>query len=220
MTVNDVRTDFKDGVKLLTLLEIAGGEPMRKKWHTAPAGVRRRSQELENANLAIEYMTRNMGIRLVGISAEHIVDGNERMTLGLVWSIINKFVVENIFFEERTGRDAVLIWCKTNTAGYPCVNIANFESSWVNGLGWAALLHRFRPNLLDYYALNPESADKNYHLATTVAVWDCFKQLGIATLLDPEDVVGPLNDATFLPDEKSVITQLSELYYFFASDTK
>jgi hypothetical protein len=73
-------------VRLLWLLELAGKEPIGKKWHTAPGGARRRYQELENAVFAIEYITQKKGVKLVGIAPEHIVDGHEKLTLGLIWS--------------------------------------------------------------------------------------------------------------------------------------
>jgi actinin alpha len=138
----------------------------------------------------------------------------------LVWSIINKFVIEDISIEEATARDALLIWCKKNTAGYPGVDVRNFGSSWLNGLAWCALLNKFRPQLLDYSTLTPESTDKSVHLSNTASAWEGYRQLGITTLLDPEDVVGPLDDTSFVPDDKSVVTQVSELYHFFAADTK
>jgi actinin alpha len=220
LKVGDVREDFADGVKLLHLLEIAGKEPVPQKWHREVKGVRARYQALENAQAAINYIQNVKKVRLVGIQSEHIVDKNPKLTLGLVWSCINKFVIDEISVEEATARDALLIWCRKNTAGYPGVNIQDFSKSWVNGLAWCALLNKFRPALLDYSAIDTGSTDKSVHLANTSNAWAGYQALGIACLLDPEDVVGPLHDPLFFPDDKSIVTQVSELYQYFAADTK
>jgi actinin alpha len=218
LSVQAVTTDFRDGVKLLWLIELVGNDPIDNTWHAVPSGADRRDQELANVGFAIEYITQKKGGRLFGITPELIVDGNEKATLGVIWSLIYSFVIDNISVEELTARDALLIWCKENTAGYSGVDIRNFMSSWVSGLAWCALLHKFRPQLLDYSAFDQNRADKNVHLANTSSTWEGSKSLGIAELLDPEDVVGPLDDPTFAPDEKVIVTQVSELYHFFAAD--
>ena len=209
--------EFKNGSKLVQLLEIIGKHQFHQKWWPQP---KNRFQELENIDLALSYITQDKGIKLVGIHREHIVDGEKKMTLGLIWSLICKFVIDDISIEELTARDALLIWCKKNTAGYAGVDMKNFSSSWVNGLAWCALINKFRPGELDYSTLDTASTDKSVWLANTQRAWEVFKKIGIETLLDPEDCVGPLDDNTFNPDDKSIITQVTELYHYFSAETK
>ena len=214
---DNIIEDFKNGVKLITLLEIIGKCQFKQKWHKQP---KNRFQYLENVEFALDYITKDKGIKLTAIHREQIVDGDKKMTLGLIWSVINKFVIEDISIEEMTARDALLIWCKKNTAGYAGVEMKNFSSSWTNGLAWCALINKFRPSQLEYSELNPQSTDKNDWLSNTSRAWEVFKQLGIETLLDPEDCVGPVDDNGFAPDEKSIITQVTELYHYFSSESK
>ena len=201
----DVTTEFEDGIKLINLLEIIGKEPVKGKWHKE---CKNKYHKLENVGIAIEYI-KNKGIKLTNIQPEDIVQKNLKLTLGLTWSCINKFQIEDISVEEATARDALLIWCKKNTQGYEGVNITNFSTSWSSGLAFCALINHFRPELLDYNAL-----DKDNHAENVKKAFEACEKLGITVFLDVEDLV----DTT--PDDKSVVTQVSEFFHFFASETK
>jgi len=206
-----VTDEFKDGVKLCNLLEIIGKDPIAKKWHKTvdPKSVRCQYLALENCSAAIDYITNVKKISLVGIHDNDIVDGNLKMTLGLIWSCINKFQIEEISVEEKTARDALLLWCKKNTQGYADVSINNFTTSWNSCLAFCALINHFRPKLLDYNAL-----DRSDHMTACTKAFDACRELGITVFLDPEDIVD------IQPDEKSVVTQVSEFFHFFAAESK
>ncbi|KAH0797451.1 putative alpha-actinin [Histomonas meleagridis] len=201
-----VLDEFADGVKLIQLLEIIGKEPITGKWHQE---CKNRYHMIENVGMAIDYITNKKGIKLVNISPDDIVDKNTKLTLGLTWSCINKFAIEDISVEEATARAALLIWCQKNTQGYEGVNVTNFTTSWSSGLAFCALINRFRPNLLDYNAL-----DKSDHTNNCATAFKACEEIGLTVYLDPEDLV----DIT--PDEKSVVTQVAEFFHFFASESK
>lgn len=74
-------------------------------------------------------------VRLESIGAEDIVDGNPRLILGLIWTIILRFQIqeieidvdeENDSSEKKSAKDALLLWCQRKTNGYPSVNIQDF----------------------------------------------------------------------------------------------
>lgn len=200
-----VLEDFADGTKLIQLLEIVSKEQIKSKWHKAP---KMRVQMRENVGIALDFIT-SKNIRMVGIGSDDIIDKHKKLTLGLIWTIINKFLIEEISVEEATARDALLIWAKKNTAGYDGVNVTNFTTSWSDGLAFCALINKFRPNLLDYSTL-----DHNNHKENCEKAFAACKELGIYVYLDPEDLVDTQ------PDEKSVVTQVAEFFHFFAGESK
>ncbi len=69
---------------------------------------------------------------------------------------------------------------------YPGVDITNFSTSWRNGLGFNALIHAHRPDLIDYQRLNSKEHIHNLNNAFTVAE----DRLGIRPLLDAEGRLG------------------------------
>ncbi len=93
MEVIDLFTDLCDGVLLLKLLEIISGDKLGK-----PNRGRMRVHKIENLNKTLEYLKRKR-IQLENIGAEDILDGNQRLILGLIWTIILRFQIEDIEIE-------------------------------------------------------------------------------------------------------------------------
>ncbi|KAL6743755.1 hypothetical protein Aduo_016762 [Ancylostoma duodenale] len=207
LEVVDLFVDFGDGVLLMKLLEIISGEKLGK-----PNRGRMRVQKIENLNKSLDFLKKKK-IQLENIGAEDILDRNERLILGLIWTIILRFQIDTIVIEDEEERgerkhakDALLLWCQRKTAGYPNVRVENFTTSWRNGLAFNALIHAHRPELLNFNALNPNDHIGNLNNAFDVAE----KKLEITRLLDAEDV------DTARPDEKSIITYVSLYYHHFA----
>ncbi|XP_034181536.2 spectrin beta chain, non-erythrocytic 5 kst isoform X4 [Osmia lignaria lignaria] len=208
MEVDDLFTDLADGKKLLKLLEIISGERLAK-----PNNGRMRVHKIENVNKSLAFL--HTKVRLESIGAEDIVDGNPRLILGLIWTIILRFQIqeieidvdeENDSSEKKSAKDALLLWCQRKTNGYPSVNIQDFTGSWRSGLGFNALIHAHRPDLVNWSELQQNKNIDNLNYAFDVA----NSELGIPRLLDAEDV------DTARPDEKSIITYVASYYHTFA----
>ena len=74
-------------------------------------------------------------------------------------------------------------WCKSSTASYANINITNLTTSFKSGLALCALIHRYRPELIDYQTLDPSKAEENVALALAAA-----ERLGVASDLGVGDV--------------------------------
>ncbi|CAF1650093.1 unnamed protein product, partial [Adineta ricciae] len=205
--ITDLYTDLGDGRMLIRLLEILSGERLPK----ATRG-KMRIHCLENVDKAIMFL-QEQHVHLENIGAHDIVDGNSSLILGLMWTIILRFQIQDITIEEyestetKSAKDALLLWCQMKTADYSNVNVRNFTSSWKDGLAFCALIHKHRPDLIPQFkTLTKENANHNLQLAFDI----CEKRLGISRLLDPEDV-----NVEYV-DEKSIITYIVTLYHYFS----
>uniref|UniRef100_A0A8C6CAI3 Spectrin beta chain, non-erythrocytic 2 n=1 Tax=Monodon monoceros TaxID=40151 RepID=A0A8C6CAI3_MONMO len=204
--VGDLYSDLRDGRNLLRLLEVLSGETLPK-----PTKGRMRIHCLENVDKALQFL-KEQKVHLENVGSHDIVDGNHRLTLGLVWTIILRFQIQDISVEtednkeKKSAKDALLLWCQMKTAGYPNVNVHNFTTSWRDGLAFNAIVHKHRPDLLDFESLKKCNAHYNLQNAFNLAE----KELGLTKLLDPEDV------NVDQPDEKSIITYVATYYHYFS----
>ncbi|KAM9828924.1 dystrophin isoform 7-T7 [Syngnathus typhle] len=201
--VEDLFSDLCDGRRLLELLQgLVGNELVRLEKGTS------RVHSLNNVNRALQILQKN-NVELVNIGATDIVDGNHKLILGLIWSIILHWQVKDVMKEvmaglQQTNSEKILLsWVRQNTSQYPQVNVVNFSSSWNDGLAFNALLHSHRPELFDWSSVEAkESAIDRLEHAFSKAE----QHLGIDRLLDPEDVAVPH------PDKKSVIMYVTSLF--------
>uniref|UniRef100_A0A1A8URY6 Dystonin n=1 Tax=Nothobranchius furzeri TaxID=105023 RepID=A0A1A8URY6_NOTFU len=199
--ITDLYEDLRDGHNLISLLEVLSGDTLPRERG------RMRFHRLQNVQIALDYLKRRQ-VKLVNIRNDDITDGNPKLTLGLIWTIILHFQISEIHVtgesEDMTAKERLLLWSKQITDGYVGVRCENFTTSWRDGRLFNAIIHKYRPDLVDMRRVSAQTNRSNLEQAFNVA-----EQLGVARLLDPEDV------DVQSPDEKSVITYVSTLYDAF-----
>nr|XP_061809623.1 F-actin-monooxygenase MICAL3-like [Nerophis lumbriciformis] len=99
--------------------------------------------------------------------------------------------------------DQLLLWCREQTAAYPGVAVGDLTASWKSGLALCALVHRYRPELIDFDSLDPEADRENIRLAFDV----CERELGICPVMTVEEMTSAGE-----PDALSMVVYLSRLY--------
>uniref|UniRef100_A0A672NMC8 F-actin monooxygenase n=1 Tax=Sinocyclocheilus grahami TaxID=75366 RepID=A0A672NMC8_SINGR len=71
--------------------------------------------------------------------------------------------------ESMARYSKLLSWCQEQTNGYMNVCVADFTTSWRSGLALCALIHRFRPDLIDFASLEENEAELNGQLGLDMA---------------------------------------------------
>ncbi|KAK3715402.1 alpha-actinin [Vermiconidia calcicola] len=200
--INDLTKDLSDGVILIHLLESLSQESLGR-YASRP---KLRVQRFENVNIALDFIKRRK-IQLTNIGAEDIVDGNQKIILGLIWTLILRFTISDINDQGLSAREGLLLWCQRKTACYDEVHVSDFSTSWNDGLAFCALLDIHRPDLVDYDKLDKSDHRGNMQLAFDIA----SKEIGIPDLLDVEDVCDVPK-----PDERSLMTYIAYWFHAFS----
>ncbi|KAH8849805.1 Spectrin beta chain, non-erythrocytic 2 [Schistosoma japonicum] len=203
--VKELYHDLRDGRILLRLLELLSGKQFTRINYS-----QMRIHQLENINRALEFLCEE-GAHLENVGAQDIVDGNPRLTLGLIWTIILHYQVEDIVIKEsddtgevRHARDALLLWCQLKTAGYPQVEIVDFTKSWHDSLAFAALLHRHYPHLIDFDEIRYID---NLQLRLEIIFQQANLHVGIPILIESKDFI-----QTCWLEERCVMTVVATWY--------
>lgn len=195
--------DLSDGVRLIQLMEIMGDTSLGR-YNRNP---RMRVQKAENVNKALEFIT-SRGVKLTNIGPEDIIDGNLKLILGMIWTLILRFTIADISEEGLSAKEGLLLWCQRKTAPYKEVDVQDFSLSWSDGLALCALIHCHRPDLIDYDKLDKTDRHGNTRLAFQVAA----DHLGIPQLLEVSDLCDVAR-----PDERSVMTYIASFFHAFSS---
>ncbi|CAG13184.1 unnamed protein product, partial [Tetraodon nigroviridis] len=98
LEVNDLFEDIKDGVKLLALLEVLSGQKLPRE----QGRQLKRIHWVSNIGTALKFLEgrkpvhRGSPIKLVNIHATDIADGRPSIVLGLIWTVILYFQIEEL----------------------------------------------------------------------------------------------------------------------------
>ncbi|CDQ64771.1 unnamed protein product [Oncorhynchus mykiss] len=197
--VTDLYEDLRDGHNLISLLEVLSGETLPREKG------RMRFHKLQNVQIALDFL-KHRQVKLVNIRNDDIADGNPKLTLGLIWTIILHFQISDIQVngqsDDMSAKEKLLMWSQRMVDGYQGIRCDNFTTSWRDGKLFSAVIHKHQPRLIDMSKVYRQTNVQNLEYAFNVAETD----LGVTRLLDPEDVDVPH------PDEKSIITYVSSLY--------
>ncbi|XP_062856326.1 filamin-C-like isoform X2 [Trichomycterus rosablanca] len=202
-TLTDLQKDLADGLKLIALLEVLSQKKMYRKHHTRPNF---RQMKLENVSVALEFLDREH-IKLVSIDSKAIVDGNLKLILGLIWTLILHYSISMPMWDDDeedeekkklTPKQRLLGWIQNKVPELP---INNFNRDWRDGKALGALVDNCAPGLCpDWQSWDPKQPVEN----AREAMQQADDWLGVPQVIAPEEIVDP--DV----DEHSVMTYLSQ----------
>ncbi|KAM9859071.1 filamin B a [Aulostomus maculatus] len=199
--IMDLQLDLGDGLRLIALLEVLSHKKMFRKYHPRPNF---RQMKLENVSVALEFLDKE-NIKLVSIDSKAIVDGNLKLILGLVWTLILHYSIsmpvwegEDEETESKTPKQRLLGWIQNKVPDLP---ITNFNQDWRTGKALGALVDSCAPGLCpDWETWDSVKPVDN----ATEAMQLADDWLGIPQVITPEEIINPA------VDEQSVMTYLSQ----------
>lgn len=206
LRVTNLFQDLTDGCVLYALLEVLSKQSLAVLGKVRPE--KNRIRKIDNMNIVWQYLSTT--VRMVGIGAMDIVDGNATLTLGMIWSLILFFMAKDLggsATDVAAMKKKIMEWMKTITRNHPDVHVHNFTSCLADGKAFLAMLNSVNPKECPY---NP-SEDAATNLKK--AFQDASRLYGVGSILDA-------NDPSCCADEKANLTYLAELMKAFpALDT-
>jgi len=141
------------------------------------------------------------------LGPEDIANGNVKLILGLLWTLIQRFQIINMDATHTTikvsPKKALLAWVQ---ACLPQFKVNNFTKDWSDGILLSNLINYLQPGLVPNCAnLDHNNALENVTNAMEIA----YEKFGVPKLIDPEGLC-------HMPEELSVMTYLS---YFCGPDS-
>ncbi|XP_022533122.2 filamin-A isoform X2 [Astyanax mexicanus] len=199
--INDLRFDLSDGLNLICLLEVLSHKRMFRKYHARPT---LRQLKLDNVSVALEFLDHEK-IKLVSIDSKAIVDGNLKLILGLVWTLILHYSISIPVWEDDASDTVTKLTPEMRLLGWiqskvPELPINNFSQDWQDGKALGALVDGLAPGLCPDW----ESWDTVQRVTNTrEAMQQADDWLGVPQVIAPEEILDPG------VDEQSVMTYLS-----------
>nr|WAW84879.1 filamin-like 9 [Halisarca dujardinii] len=187
--VMNLMTDFKDGIRLIDLME-----KLSKTKLSTNKTPKLKAHCLENLNAALKHIKKE-GITLVNIDSEDIHNGNEKLLLGLVWTLIRHYQIRSTG-KGMSTKKAMLMRVG---AVIPEYNLQNLTTNWNDGRALCGLVNSIKPGLCpNHRELDPENGLENCRLGMELAE----ENFNIPRILDPEDMnskqIDDLSMMTFL----------------------
>ncbi|XP_043586069.1 F-actin-monooxygenase Mical isoform X4 [Bombus pyrosoma] len=111
--------------------------------------------------------------------------------------------------DSQVHPDTLLRWLQKQVALYDSVQIKDMGASFKNGLAICAIIHRYRPNLIDFHNLNPDDAVTNNQLAFDILE----KELSIPPIMTGEEMA-----QCDVPDKLAMFSYLTQIYEVFRGE--
>ncbi|CAD6188807.1 unnamed protein product [Caenorhabditis auriculariae] len=189
--IGDLTRDLSDGVNLIRLVEILQGRKYYGKiYDQNPTEI----QKLMNVQMALDAL-REDRVKTVNIGSHDIVDGNEKLVLGLMWCLVQRYQIA--CKTKIPPKKLVMAWIQSVL---PELKLTNFRTNWNDGKALSALLEYCQPGLCPEWK----------RLDHTKSLENCERALLLAErYLDIPRIISAAHLSSPHLDELSCLTYLS-----------
>ncbi|XP_062318262.1 protein-methionine sulfoxide oxidase mical3a isoform X38 [Osmerus eperlanus] len=137
----------------------------------------------------------------------HLVDTGEQRDMRIEMENVVNSSTPKLTRNESVARSSKLLnWCQRQTDGYRSVSVTDLTMSWKSGLALCALIHRYRPDLIDFDSLAERDQERNNQLGFDVAE----REFGISPCMTGKEMSSVVE-----PDKLSMVMYLSQFYEMF-----
>ncbi|XP_071199936.1 protein-methionine sulfoxide oxidase mical3a-like isoform X4 [Salvelinus alpinus] len=138
----------------------------------------------------------------------HLIDTGDssREMLIEMENVVNSSTPKLTRNESIARSSKLLNWCQRQTEGYRKVSVTDLTMSWKSGMALCALIHRYRPDLIDFDSLDERDQQKNNQLGFDVAE----REFGISPCMTGKEM-----SQVSEPDKLSMVMYLSQFYEMF-----
>jgi len=196
MHIESLKDDLQDGIKLINLVEIISGKKVGP-YNKHPRII---NQKYENTLIALDFLTKKEGIKLVNISNQDITEGKLKLILGLIWTLILRYQINKIndSGNNSSAKNELLEWVRKKIPEY---NIQGFTKDWNDGRAINALVNAMQPGLCPgHNSLDQKNAEKNCGQGIDTA----YDKLGVEKLILGDEMANPK------VDEMAMMTYISQ----------
>ncbi|XP_077372745.1 protein-methionine sulfoxide oxidase mical3a isoform X18 [Festucalex cinctus] len=137
----------------------------------------------------------------------HLIDTGKSTEMRIEMENVINSSTPKLTRNESIARSSKLLnWCQRQTEGYRNVCVKDLTMSWKSGLALCALIHRYRPDLIDFDTLDERDQEKNNQLGFDVAE----REFGISPCMTGKEMSSVVE-----PDKLSMVMYLSQFYEMF-----
>ncbi|XP_061773859.1 protein-methionine sulfoxide oxidase mical3a isoform X5 [Nerophis ophidion] len=139
--------------------------------------------------------------RELRVEIENVINSSTPKLARNDYCLLDKQLQESIVRSSK-----LLNWCQRQTEGYRNVCVKDLTMSWKSGLALCALIHRYRPDFIDFDSLDERDQEKNNQLGFDVAE----REFGISPCMTGKEM-----STVVEPDKLSMVMYLSQFYEMF-----
>ncbi|KAM6952650.1 plastin-3-like [Lycodopsis pacificus] len=151
-------------------------------------------KKMENCTYAVDLGKKEAGFSLVGIGGQDLYDGNQTLTLALVWQLMRRYtlnVLEDLGHGEVAGDDLIVSWVnKTLAKAGKSSSIKSFKDKTIGtSMPVLELIDAIQPQSVNFELVQKGSLSDEDKLSNAKYAVSMARKIGAKVYALPEDLV-------------------------------